>query len=85
MALTLTKEITMPWGADRIYRCRATFTSVTTGTVVTGMGDVHNLQYTNLTDNSRAVVADVTTTLGSIAFSAVTAGDVIDIVAVGPK
>lgn len=85
MALTLTQVKVNQWGSDRIYRCRATFTSVTSGTVATGLGDLGNVQCTNLTDNSRAMTMDVTTTPGSIIFGSLTSGDVVDIVATKVK
>ena len=85
MALTLTKVKVNQWGSDRIYRCRATFTGVTSGTVVTGLGDLDNVQATNLTDNSRAMTIDVTTTPGSIIFGSLTSDDVVDIVVVKVK
>ncbi len=85
MALTISNEKTIPWGADRIYRCRATFTSVTGGTVVTGLSELSNIQLTNLTAPERASNLDYTTTLGSLIFTNLTAGDVVDIVAVGTR
>jgi hypothetical protein len=84
MALTPSKEHTLVFGNRKVRFARLTFSGVTSGTYVTGLPDVENLQFVNLTDNSRAVVTDVTSTAGSIAFSAVTASDVIDIMAVGP-
>ncbi len=85
MALTLTEVKVNQWGSDKIYRCRATFSSVTSGTVATGLGDIGNVQCTNLTDNSRAMTIDTTTTVGSIIFASLTADDVVDIVAVKKK
>lgn len=57
---------------------RATFTSVTSGNIVTGLRDIESCQLTNLTDNSRAMVPDTTTTKGTIALASVSASDVVD-------
>lgn len=85
MVLTLSNVKVNQWGSDKIYRCRATFTGVTSGTVATGIGTLANVQCTNLTDNSRAMTMDVTTTVGSIIFGSVSSGDVVDIVATKAK
>ncbi len=82
MVLTLSKEKITFFGDRKVYIARLTFTGVTSGSVVTGLNRVDNLEILNLTDNSRAVVSDVTSTAGTIAFSAVTSGDVIDIRAI---
>ena len=82
MALTLTFNKMTVFGDRKVFLCRATFTSVTSGSVVTGLAHIDNLKLTNLTDNSRAVVADTTSTAGTIAFTGVTAADVIDIEAI---
>ncbi len=73
------------WGNDRIIRTRLTFTSITSGTWVSGYGGLENIQLTNLTAPERAMDPDYTTTPGSIAFTSVTSGDVIDITAVVTK
>ena len=83
MTLTESNRKFTKWGDDNVIRTRLTFTGVTSGTWVSGLGSIANLQLTNLTAPERAMNPDYTTTAGSVAFTSVTSGDVVDVIAVG--
>ena len=79
MALVESNRKINYYGNDRIIRTRLTFTSITGATWDSGFGELANIQLTNLTAPERGYDVDHTTTKGSLIFTNLTSGDVVDV------
>lgn len=83
MAFTFTITHQGVLSSKKVVRGTWTATSVTSGSIVTGLSNIDHVNITNKTGVRASTAVDTTTTAGTIALSGVTANDVGTFEAIG--